>query len=153
MSRQQVADAAGRDGLPVRPAIGPRPRRWFTRRGFALALLVGFISAGCAEPAARPTDPPLEIAPRLALLEVEPGAEQTFYGVVTRAGAPVRGATITLNVYLPAGGARWYIGPPTNADGATTIRFKPRDSGIYFVEVTTQLAGEVVVVNTSFRVR
>lgn len=107
--------------------------------------------AGCGRAASRPGDPPLDVVGRLADLEASQGAEQTLLATVTRGGAPVAGATVTINVFLPQGGVRWYVGAPTSVEGRTTIRFKVTQTGVYFVEITAQQGGDVVTSNSGFR--
>jgi len=109
--------------------------------------------AGCGGSTPAPGDPPLAVDGLVEALVLEPGADQRFRAVVTRGDRPVRGAIVTLNVFLPQGGVRWYIGAPTDAEGRTFIRFRPTQPGVYFVEITAQQSGEVVTTSTGFRVR
>ena len=115
--------------------------------GMPLALgACGGSRAGAAEP-------PIDVVGTVAQVEIDPGDEQELVAMVTRGGAPVRGALVTTNVYLPQGDVRWYIGAPTNDEGRTVIRFRHSQSGYYFVEITALLDQEVVTTNGMFRVR
>lgn len=118
-----------------------------------LVVVCALLGAAGCERRASPLDPPLDVAGSVREPAIEVGEEQTLTARVTRNGAPARGAIVTINVFLPAGGVRWYIGAPTDAEGATLIRFKASQSGVYFVEVTAQQNGEVVTTNTSFLAR